>query len=256
MGTLILLRRPGHDWPLLVAANRDEVRSRPSQPPARHWPDWPEVVGGLDELGGGSWLGVNDHGLIAAVLDRTGTPGPHDGVRSRGELVLEALDHAEAQEAAGALADLHPDAYARFNLVVADPRRAYWLRHGGDGEIRVHPIADGLHMIAATELDDQAHPRLRRYLPRFRNAAEPVIDEHAGHADWSAWIALLQARDTDPGAGPMGAMTIGSGDETGAVATVASSLIAMPAYPGLDQHARWWHAHGAPDAVSFAEVAI
>jgi uncharacterized protein with NRDE domain len=149
MCSLVILRRPDHDWPLLLAANRDELRGRRSLPPARHWPDRPEVVAGLDCVGGGSWPRINDHGLIAGVLNREDSLGPAAGKRSRGELVLEALDHAEAGAAAGALADLHPDAYRPFNLVVADPRDAYWLRHGGDGEVRVHPLPTGLHMLAS-----------------------------------------------------------------------------------------------------------
>ena len=68
MCTLVLLRRPGHDWPLVLAANRDEMIDRPARPPARHWPDRPEVVAGLDELAGGSWLGLNDHGVVAGIL--------------------------------------------------------------------------------------------------------------------------------------------------------------------------------------------
>ncbi|MGH6991130.1 MAG: NRDE family protein, partial [Stellaceae bacterium] len=104
MCTLILLRRPGHDWPVILGANRDEMVARPWQPPARHWPDRPEVVAGLDELAGGSWLGVNDHGVIAGILNRHGSLGPAPGQRSRGELVLEALDHAAAAAAAAALA--------------------------------------------------------------------------------------------------------------------------------------------------------
>jgi uncharacterized protein with NRDE domain len=238
----------------MVAANRDAPPARPSQPPGRHWPDWPEVIAGLDGPSGGTWLGVNDHGLLAAVLERDEPPGSGQQRRGRGELVLEALDHAEAQEAAGALADLHPDAYAPFNLVLADPRRAYWLRHGGDGAIRVHPIPDGLHMLASTELDDSAHPRVRRFLPRFRNAAAPVIAEDAARADLSDWIVLLQARDADPDAGVNGAMNVQPLSAEGAYATVASSLIALPTYPGFEQRVRWWHAHGAPDEVPFLKV--
>ena len=90
------LRRPGTAWPLVLAANRDELASRPARPPARHWPDRAEVVAGLDVQAGGSWLGINDHGVVAGVLNRTGTLGPAAGKRSRGELVLEALDHADA----------------------------------------------------------------------------------------------------------------------------------------------------------------
>ena len=48
MCTLVVLRRPDAAWPLLIAANRDELRSRPSRPPGRHWPDRQHVRGGLD----------------------------------------------------------------------------------------------------------------------------------------------------------------------------------------------------------------
>jgi|GEM_PF-5933027 len=95
--TLFILRRPGHDWPLLLAANRDEVRHRPAEPPARHWPDRPGVVAALDRTGGGSWLGVNDQALVAAVMDRKDSLGPLPGKRRRCELELEALEHAEAR---------------------------------------------------------------------------------------------------------------------------------------------------------------
>src|SRR5579862_3413527 len=100
MCTIVMLRQPEHDWPLILGANRDEMANRPSRSPGRHWPDRPEVVAGLDELAGGSWLGVNDHGVLAAILNRAGALGPQAGKRSRGELVLEALDHADAIEAA------------------------------------------------------------------------------------------------------------------------------------------------------------
>ena len=86
MCTLVILRRPAHDWPVLIAANRDEMRDRPWRPPARHWPDRPEVVAGLDELAGGSWLGINDHGVVAGILNRVGSLGPAPNKRSRGEL--------------------------------------------------------------------------------------------------------------------------------------------------------------------------
>jgi uncharacterized protein with NRDE domain len=253
MCTIVILRRPGHAWPLLLAANRDELRDRPARPPGRHWPDRPEVVAGLDLDGGGSWLGINDHGLIAAVLNREGSLGPEIGKRSRGELVLEALDHAEASAAAGALADLHPMAYRPFNLIVADPRDCYWLRHGADGEIRVQPLPAGLHMLASTELDDMAHPRIGRFLPEFRAAAEP--DPESG--DWAAWTALLQDRDWVAGAGPAAAMNLADIQVDGRdFGTLCSSLIALPSYPGFNQRPVFLHADGPPDRVPFAPVEL
>jgi uncharacterized protein with NRDE domain len=62
--TVILLRRPGHDWPLLLAANRDERLDRAWDAPAAHWPDRPGVVGGRDRTGG-TWMAMRS-GLGAA----------------------------------------------------------------------------------------------------------------------------------------------------------------------------------------------
>ena len=245
MCTLVILVRPGHAWPVLIAANRDEQRGRPSAPPGRHWPDRPEVVAGLDLEADGSWLGINDHGLVAAVMNRTGTLGAQPGKRSRGELVLEALDHAEADAAAGALADLNPDAYRPFNLVVADPRHAYWLRHCGDGAVRVHPIPPGLHLLADTEIDDPGHPRIKVNRPRFLAAAvpRPELD------DWDAWRALLADTDFPAGLGPEAAMVQDRPDGFG---TRSSALIAVPAYPGRDGLPRWLHTDGPAGGAAFS----
>src|SRR5882672_489755 len=161
MCTLVILRRPGHRWPVLIGANRDEMIDRASKPPGRHWPDRPELVAGRDILAGGSWLGVNDWGVVAAVLNRHGSLGPAPDRRSRGELVLEALDHADAAAAARALADLDPEAYRTFNLIIADESGGFWLRHAGGPRVELKPLKDGLSMIAAGEMADLG-PRSRR----------------------------------------------------------------------------------------------
>ena len=239
MCTLVLLRRPDHDrYPLLLAANRDEMANRPSRAPGRHWEDRPEIVAGLDELGGGSWLGVNDHGVAAAVLNRQGTLGPEEGMRSRGELVLEALDHAEAGAAAEALAHLDPRAYRPFNLVVADAAEAYWLRHAGDGMVRSQGLGAGFAMLSAREVNDPASPRIRRYLPLFRAAEAPEPDKN----DWSSWQLLLAATASETG-DPMDAMQIVTSNGYG---TRSSSLIALP--PFAEQRPLWLYKGTEDDA--------
>ncbi len=250
MCTLIILRRPGHAWPVLLAANRDEMIDRPWAAPDRHWPDRPEVVAGLDRSAGGSWLGLNDHGVAAAILNRRASLGPAPGKRSRGELVLEALDHADAVSAAEALAELNPAAYRSFNMVAADNRNAYWLRNPGTPEARVielRPLPEGLSMLTAYDLNDATSPRIARHLPAFRAARVP--DPEAG--DWTAWQEIL-AR-TDPG--HEAAMTV----ERGGFQTVSSSLIALPA-PTEDpartpRRPVWLFAPGRPDRHPYAPLA-
>jgi len=262
MCTLVILRRPGHDWPLILAANRDEMRDRPWQPPARHWPDRPEVVAGLDELAGGTWLGLNDHGVVAAVLNRRGSLGPTGGKRSRGELVLEALDHAEAGAAAAALLHLDPEAYRTFNLVIADAENSYWLRNRGaegPGRIEIDAPLPGLSMLTAGDLDDRTSPRIRTYLPLFRAAEAPRPDPEDPETggDWTAWTELLASRHFDVEEGPFAAMSLVT--ETG-FCTVSSSLIALPAasasFAREPAKPLWLFAPDRPDMAEFQLISL
>ncbi len=256
MCTLIILRRPGEAWPLLLAANRDEMPDRPWEPPGRHWPDRDDVVAGYDRMGEGSWLGINHMGVVAAVLNRSGSLGPAPDRRSRGELVLEALDHAEAGVAAHALCDLSPTSYRSFNLVVADSQDAFWLRHTGKGEdpITMAEIPPGLSMITDFDRNDSACPRIRDYLPLFVTAPEPDPDND----DWVAWETLLAGRSLDPENNPNAAMTLHSenthpGD---GLTTLSSSIIAFPAPRIPPPKPLWRFAPGPPDTTPFSDLDI
>ena len=74
---------------LMLGANRDESLARPSMPPhviVRQ----PRIVAGRDSRAGGTWLGVNEHGVLVAVTNRRKTNVPMPA-RSRGLLTREAL---------------------------------------------------------------------------------------------------------------------------------------------------------------------
>jgi hypothetical protein len=246
MCTLVILRRPGDEWPVVIGANRDEMIDRPALPPGRHWPDRPEVIAGLDQLAGGSWLGLNDWGVAAAVLNRHGSLGPAPGQRSRGELVLEALDHADAVSAASALSDLDPAAYRTFNLIIADNRDAFWLRHAGADTVEVHPIKEGLSLIAAGDLDDFVTPRLAFGLIPFSAAPAPDAD-----GSWGTWEALLS--DDQPPLGAPADAAIRFGRPRG-FATVSSALISLPAEPSPQHPAIFRFAQWLPEPAPWRDV--
>ena len=189
--TVVLSIAARPDWPLLLAANRDEKLDRPWLPPGRHWPDQPDVVAGQDTLAGGTWLGINRAGLVAAVLNRLGSLGPAPGKRSRGELPLMALRHASAQEAADAIGQLDAGQWRSFNLVLADRSGAIFMRGTGQGRVASIPLPPGTHVVTAREPNDFSSPRVARNLPRFRAAPAP------NPPDWSTWPALL-ADSTPP----------------------------------------------------------
>jgi hypothetical protein len=248
MCTVVILRRPEHRWPVLIGANRDEMIDRPSRSPGRHWQDRPKVVAGLDLLAGGSWLGVNDCGVAAAVLNREGSLGPMPGRRSRGELVLAALDRATAAAAAEALSNLDPGAYRTFNLIVADARDGFWLRHAGGARVELRPLKEGLSLIAAGDVDDLATRRLELAMPAFRAWPAPEPDR----GDWAGWEALLGGTRAPPGEPATAAMRF----RTDGYGTVSSALIALPGHDGAGRPARFRFAEWQPEPTSWREVSL
>jgi hypothetical protein len=224
--TVVLLHRPGHAWPLLLGANRDEMIERETDPPGAHWPDRPDVLAGRDREAGGTWLGLNRYGIVAAVLNRPGSLGPAPGKRSRGELPLLALEHGSADDAAAALSDLDGRAWRSFNMVVADGHSAWFVAGLGSARVRAERLsADQVHMVTSHDPDDMTSGRVARHLPRF--AAAPVPQPPN---DWQTWRDVLC--DTTGNADSRICIAAESG-----FATVSLSLLALAARgPAV-----WWY---------------
>jgi uncharacterized protein with NRDE domain len=214
-----------------IAANRDEILRRPWAPPAAHWPEHPGIIAGLDKTAGGTWMGLNAHGVMAAILNRHGTLGPAPGKLSRGALPLMALAHPTAAQAAEALSTLDAAAYRSFNLVIADQSAAYFCA----GLERAHPaitkLTPGTWMITSGEPNDVSLPRIARHLPKF---------EAAAFADWKSLLA-----DNTP---PLeSALNI---PETNGFATVSAAVLSLPATGAPS----WEFCPGPPDQSRFEPV--
>jgi len=248
MCSVIVLFRPGHDWPILWASNRDEMLDRPWLPPGRHWPDRPEVVAGRDALAGGSWLGINDSGLVAGILNRVNSLGPTPGKRSRGELVLDALDLADATDAVAMLTGLNSKAYRPFNMVIADNTQAFWLWHA-DGKVSAEVLPPGYSMITAHDRNDPLSRRIRHYLPQWELADVPKPES----GDWQAWEKLLACREIAPGGTVFDSMNIVSNTGFG---TVSSSLIALPGVQHQNRRPVWRFTPARPDKAAWQGVSF
>src|ERR1700680_2706214 len=71
MCTLLVWKHRRPDFPIVIAANRDEFEGRPSTGPQR-LNEQPLVGGGRDEVAGGTWLAVSELGLVVALTNRRG----------------------------------------------------------------------------------------------------------------------------------------------------------------------------------------
>jgi len=234
MCTVIILHRPGHAWPILLAANRDERLDRAWEAPAEFWPG---CMGGRDATAGGTWMAMNRQGVVAAVLNRPGSLGPDPEKRSRGELPLKALEQASAAAAAAEMAMLDAGLWRPFNLVIADARGAWFLAGMGAGRPEVSTLPAGVSMVTAHPPNDLTSARTARHLSLFAAARAPEPP------DWGAWPALL----ADSEGGSAAALNV---PPLGGFGTVCSSLVAL----GASGEREWLFAAGPPDRTEFKRL--
>lgn len=157
------------EFPLIVAANRDEFLSRAAQP-AHFWEDAPDILAGRDMQAGGTWMGITRPGRFAAITNyrdmrNVPPPGP-----SRGILVREALEHG--------IDTGRTASYAGFNLL-----------HGPIGALRYHnniqgtdhALEPGIHGLSNHFLDtpwpkvEHAKQELRRVLDLPKDRLVPAL---------------------------------------------------------------------------------
>lgn len=142
-------------YPLVVAANRDEFYERPSEPPHILSTE-PVIFGPRDVRAGGTWTGVNEYGVYAALTNISGIAPRDASRRSRGHLVIEALRQRSAHDAAHALAeDAEPGAFNPFQAVLCDGVVLYLVRYLDAPEIV--RLQAGIHVFSNwDELPDVA----------------------------------------------------------------------------------------------------
>lgn len=135
-------------WPLLVAANRDELHERPSAPLAR-WSDLHHLIGGRDLRSGGTWLGVSERGRLVTVTNRRGFGDPLPEMASRGALVADLLsgEGVYADPANARLSDFNP-----FNLIHVDGTGAHYLSNRPESTRTA--LAPGIYGLSNGGLDE------------------------------------------------------------------------------------------------------
>lgn len=157
--------------PVLLAANRDEILDRPWEPPALLGTD-PAILGPRDLAAGGTWLGVNEHGLVAALTNHEGTlsAGRPPSLCSRGMVVLDALRERDAA-AARRLAVRAAPACKSYTLLVADVRQAFVVDRSPGGT-RVYTLEAGCHVVTNVRFRSSVDPKAARSWARMAELAE------------------------------------------------------------------------------------
>ena len=219
MCTIALATRVFDAVPIALGANREERYDRPAVAPARMETD-PVIYGPMDMAAGGTWIAINENGVVVAVTNREGGP---PGTKSRGWLVRDTVHFTDAKSATrAATRALKSGAYTGCNLLVVDPETAIVLTWDGDLERRTLP--PGIHVIVNEGINgDVAKSATLR--ARLETMELDSVD---------AWEARLLAILRDHGIG-----ACVHGPEAG---TRSSSMVSRTATGEV----RWRYADGPP----------
>ncbi|HNN51178.1 MAG TPA: NRDE family protein [Pseudomonadota bacterium] len=216
--------------PLWIAANRDEFLSRPSAAPTLSRETDLTMLAPTDLVAGGTWIGANSAGLVAAVTNRFGTL-PDRTKLSRGELVRRALRHRSTESAIGEIAALPPSQYNPFHVIVASRAAALLVIHTGAALV-TKSLDCGVHVITERSFGTGPAPReiwIRQQLDKL----DPQARADSAHA-----ASLLRSHhDSDP----FGSVCIHAPDR--GYGTRSSSTIELHSEPNI---IRYGFAEGPP----------
>jgi uncharacterized protein with NRDE domain len=159
MCTLVLAHCVVPVAPIVVIANRDEFMDRPSRAPGLLRTS-PVAFGGRDDVHGGTWFGINEHGLAVGITNLTGLPFDPSR-RSRGLLCLDLLGLKDSDEVRDKLVALRRGEYNGFNIIASDGKAACRARYRGK-TATVVMLAPGIHATTNWPEDpNHDHKRLR-----------------------------------------------------------------------------------------------
>jgi uncharacterized protein with NRDE domain len=259
MCTLIVIHRavPGR-W-LVVAANRDEYLDRPAEGPTVRRTSLGPVLAPLDLRAGGTWLGLNPHGVFAALTNLR-TPDLDPTRKSRGSVVMDALARRTAIDAAEGLAALPEGLYNGFNCLIADRKTAHVVTYRN--RAIVHRLSPGVHVVGNADAALQSGKSERGCAPEFAtDDRQRKVDRiHARARDAAELPAddVLDAlagicREHGSGRTPLDDTCVHMSDthHVESYGTRSSILLELSDEPGSS---RLLHSTGAPCTTPYQEV--
>jgi uncharacterized protein with NRDE domain len=181
---LILIAHGAHpDFPLVIAANRDEYYRRPTAQ-AAFWQDHPHILGGRDLECMGTWLGVTRDGRIAALTNFRDPRERKTNAPSRGTLVSDFLESKQDPRTYLGKIGARAAQYNGFNLLLGD---ADELLYFSSRSAAVTTLSPGVHGLS-NHLLDTPWPKVTRGKRRLQALV-------AGEPGAEALLELLQDRE-------------------------------------------------------------
>ncbi|GLR69880.1 NRDE family protein [Agaribacter marinus] len=107
------------DYPLIIAANRDEFHQRPTLA-STFWAPENQLLAGKDVSANGSWMGITHTGKIAALTNIRAPGRDRSDAVTRGELVIDYLQQDYSSDNYLAKISANKDAYNGFNLLYGE----------------------------------------------------------------------------------------------------------------------------------------
>ena len=157
-----------HEHGVRLLCNRDEQRTRlAALPPRIHDLDGQRALFPVDPPGRGTWVGVNDDGLIVALLNLRATSSTTCGAtkRSRGLIVLELLRCTSLQQAVSVAAALDAARFGPFRAVMVHRGRLAAATGSGTGSVHCAQwLLDAPALFTSSSLGDTVVESPRRRL--------------------------------------------------------------------------------------------
>ncbi len=181
MCLLVVLSRTHAEFPLVVAANRDELYDRPAVPMTVLQTTGPRILGGRDEQGGGTWLAVNETGVFAGLTNRPTTEGRDPTKKSRGELPLALARHVSASEAVKwFVSNVRPAEYNPSWILVGDRRDLFAIDNAGGPVPEATALAPGVHILENRPpgAPSPKVERVRELVGDVNHVSADVLEQH------------------------------------------------------------------------------
>lgn len=183
-------------YDLLLFLNRDEYHNRPTQ--ALSWWEGGEILGGRDEVAGGTWLACSKNGKFAFVTNvRELQPLP--APNSRGDLPLRFLQSKKNPWDFSAELMTEADHYHGFNLIIADlcsKCMVYVTNRHGEGGISATEVSPGIHVLSNATLDSP-WPKAKRLRDNFEEQLDSYDNGEAPVKEMAERLMMNTIKDDE-----------------------------------------------------------